>query len=31
MVPRAAIAAGNWECITQAASGAAALHVHRTP
>ena len=31
MVPSAAITAGDWDCITQAASGAAALHVHRTP
>jgi 2-dehydro-3-deoxyphosphogluconate aldolase / (4S)-4-hydroxy-2-oxoglutarate aldolase len=31
MVPRAAITAGDWDGIALAASGAAALHVHRTP
>jgi 2-dehydro-3-deoxyphosphogluconate aldolase/(4S)-4-hydroxy-2-oxoglutarate aldolase len=31
MVPRAAIAASDWDGLTMAASAAAALHVHRTP
>ncbi len=30
MVPRGAITAGDWDGVTMAASGAAALHVHRT-
>jgi 2-dehydro-3-deoxyphosphogluconate aldolase / (4S)-4-hydroxy-2-oxoglutarate aldolase len=31
MVPHAALAAGDWDSVTLAASAAAALHVHRTP